>query len=467
METRLEKDSLGEKEIQDNLYYGIHTARSIENFQISGIKNNSEFIKAIALLKIACAKANIGLGLLDKKKGSAIISASLEILNGNLNSQFPLDIFHAGSGTSLNMNVNEVIANKALELMQKKKGTKLIHPNDHVNMGQSTNDIIPSAIRISSLKLLKNLEKELKNLIDSLIKKSNEFKYIIKSGRTHLQDAVPITLGQEFHAYASALSKHLKRLIHCKEFLLYLGIGGNAVGTGLNTRPNFRKLVISHLCQSTKENFKVTLDGIESTQFLTDVLSLSSSLKLIAVDLNKIANDLRLLSSGPKTGFNEIILPAVEPGSSIMPGKTNPSILESLNMVCHKVIGNDTTITISCASGQLELNTHMPIIAHSIFESLAILTSSIKNFNHKCIIGILANKEKCSYYFENSMSIATALNPYLGYDKVAEIVKEAIKRNKTIKEMLIEKKIMKKMEIEKIFNPKSITIPNLTKTVSD
>jgi len=349
-----------------------------------------------------------------------------------------------------------VIANIASKISDEK-----IHPNDHVNMGQSTNNVFPTAIRISSLALAIGLLMEVKSIEKTFLKKSNEFKTILKAGRTHLQDAVPMTLGQEFHAYATALGKDRTRIEDSLKYLRIVGIGGNAIGTGINTHPRFRFLIVENLNKELKLNLEVTKDGIETTQFLTDIANLSSSLKMLAIDLNKICNDLRLLSSGPKTGLKEINLPAVEPGSSIMPGKINPSILEAVNMVSMQAIGNDTTITMAASQGNLELNTFMPIISHNIIESLEILKSGIKTMNEKCIQGITANREICTYYVENSASLATALNPHLGYDLTASLVKEALKTNKTIKQLIIEKKILSKEKVEKILNPSNLTKPNL------
>ena len=418
-------------------------------------------ISSITLLKLACAKANGSLGVLEKKKVDAIVKACNEVLDGKLADQFPLDVFQAGSGTSTNMNVNEVIGNRASELLGGEKGDKKVHPNDDVNKGQSTNNVIPSAIRVASAIDVVGLVEVLSGLEKQFRKKGNAFSSILKSGRTHLQDAVPIRLGQEFNAYATAIGKHIPRLKAVQGDLTVLGVGGNAVGTGLNTSPKFRGLIINYLNKEVPVTFSVSSDGVESTQFLTDILALSSVLKLVAVDLNKIANDLRLMSSGPKTGFNEINLPAVEPGSSIMPGKINPSICEAVNMVCCKVVGNDSSITMACSGGNLELNTHMPLVGDCIIESLDILTSAVSTFSSKCVKGITANKEQCEWYVENSMALATALNPYLGYDKVAMLVKEAKKTGKTVKELVLEKELMPKHELYKILDAKKLTQPNL------
>ncbi len=362
------------------------------------------------------------------------------------------------------MNINEVIANLAVEILENKKenfGKKIIHPNDDVNKGQSTNDVMPSAMKISAYLLSENLICALENLENVLSNKGNEFKDILKSGRTHLQDAVPMTVGQEFQAYSRAIEKDIGRVNFAGKFLEELAIGGNAIGTGINTPPKFREIIIKHLNFYLKRNFVPAKNGIESVQFLTDIANFSSALKMLAIDLNKISNDLRLLNSGPYTGFSEIFLPAVEPGSSIMPGKINPSICEAINQVCFKVFGNDLTITTSCAAGQLELNTHMPIIAYSLIESIKILTNGINIFAEKAVKGIKANEERCKFYAEHSLSLITALNPILGYDKCAEIAKEAKRTNKSIKEIIIEKKYLSKEEVDKFLNAKFLTGQNL------
>jgi len=462
MSFRVEKDSMGSLKVPKDAYYGIHTQRTKNNFNISRLKWHPELIKSITRLKFACVKANNELNLIDSKKTRAIEKACIDIINNKLQDQFILDIFQTGSGTGTNMNVNEVIANRANELLHGKKGDRsLVHPNDDVNKGQSTNNVIPSSIRVASMHLLPNLLLQLSKLRYEFLKKGKQFSEILKSGRTHLQDAVPITLGQEFHAYGTAIGKNIERLKETKKFLKVLGVGGNAVGTGINTHPNFRKLIIKHIRTLTGVDFDFTKDGIESTQFLTDIAALSSILKLIAIDMNKIANDLRLLSSGPRTGFNEINLPIIEPGSSIMPGKINPSICEAVNMVCYQVMGNDTTIAMSCSDGILEINTKMPLIAHNIMESMEIMTNATKIFAEKCVKGITANKEQCKYYVEHSAALATALNPYLGYDKVALLVKESLKTGKTIKSLVLEKKLMEKKKLNMILDPKNLTQPNL------
>ena len=467
MKPRIEKDSLGELEVPAEAYYGVHSVRSIRNFQISGLRLSTAQIRALAQIKEACALANMDLGILQKKKGKAIAKACREIEAGDLDDAVCLDIFQAGSGTSSNMNINEVIANRAAEILGGKKGDRsLIHPNDDVNKGQSTNNVFPTSIRVAALHLSQDLLDSLKRLVASLEKKAREFKRVPKSGRTHLQDAVPITLGQAFQAHASALRKDLERLKDTEKFVRKLGVGGNAVGTGLNTYPEFRPLIMKHLSRILGRKVEVAEDGIETTQYLTDMAHLSAVTRLIAIDLDKICNDLRLLASGPKTGLNEVLLPAVEPGSSIMPGKVNPSICEAVNMVCMQVFGNDQAVSIAASAGQLELNTHMPVLGHNLLESLEILSNGARHLAEKCIDGIQANEDVCKGYFETSPSLATALNPYIGYDRAAAIVKESLATGrpiaevilKTVKEMgiLSERQVMKE-----ILDPIAMTSPNL------
>ena len=461
MKSRIEKDSLGKKKVPYDRYFGIHTQRSIETFQVSKKRINFELFLTITEIKIAAAKTNMELGLLNKKIGNAIIKACKEILNGKLNREFVVDIFQAGAGTSTHMNVNEVIANRAIEILKGKKGDyRLVHPNDHVNMGQSTNDVFPSAIRISTYFKLISLINNLNLLNKELLKKSNEFKAVLKSGRTHLQDAVPMTLGQEFHAYAYMVEKDIQRIKKTMDFLIKLNIGGNAIGTGINTNVKFKKKIIINLRMINKVNWKSSEDYISDTQSVTDFLDVSEMLKIIAIDLIKIANDFRLLSSGPITGLKEIKLPAIEPGSSIMPGKINPSIAEMMNMICFQVIGNNEAISYSAQAGQLELNVMMPLIAHDLLDSLDILNNGIKIFINKCIIGIKVNKEVCKYYFEHSMGLATLLNPYIGYDKASWVVKESLKTGKSISGVVLEKRLLTKDKLDEIFNIKKIAGTN-------
>ena len=464
MKMRTERDSMGSVEVPASAYYGGTSTRSIHNFPISGLTVPSEQIAALALLKLACAKANMELKFLSRKKGDAIVKSCREIIKGELSDQFPLDIFQAGSGTSSNMNMNEVIGNRAVEMLGGKRGErKLVHPNDHVNMGQSTNNVFPSSIRVAALPMVKSLVAQAKLLQKTLSKKARQFDKVIKSGRTHLQDAVPIRMGQVFGAFARSIEKDAQRVESKIAHLSELGVGGNAVGTGINTHPNFRRLIIKHLNKETKLKFSVTKNGIEATNSTTDLADLSSAVQTLAVDVARICNDLRLMSSGPNTGFNEIDLPAVEPGSSIMPGKINPTIAEAINMVCLKVFGNHQTVTLAAFSAQLELNITMPVTGYALLESLRILKNGIKVLDEKCVAGITINKKQCEWYAMQSPSIATFLNPVIGYDRASAVVKQSLREKKTIPEVVLAEKLMSAKELAKILDPKKLTSPNRRK----
>ena len=440
---RIEKDSLGEKQVPDDAWYGIHTCRSLENFGVAKEAVPMPIVRAIVRLKAACASANEQLGLLDAERCGAIRKACTVLLAGRHEDQFPIDIFQAGSGTSTQMNVNEVIANLAAVSLGGKAGDReRVHPNDHVNKGQSTNNVFPAAIRVAGVRRCGRLEAALGQLIDALQAKSEQFARIAKSGRTHLQDAVPITLGQEFGAWAHALEKGRRRVAVAGGNLLELGIGGNAVGTGINTKPAFRSRIVAALNEDTGMAFTVAENGIEITQFMTDMAQMSAALRLLALDLLKITNDLRLLASGPNTGLAEIRLPAVEPGSSIMPGKVNPSICEAANMACIQVVGYDAAVAMACGLGQLELNTHMPLIGSNLIKSLDILIRTCEMLDRKCIRGIAADERRCRKHFEASAGLATILNPVLGYDRVAELVKAGLKQGKSLRTLVVEQKLM-------------------------
>jgi len=459
---RIEKDFLGEKVIPKEAYYGIHSMRSRDNFQLSSRRFQPVVLRAIVLIKLACCRANRDLNRLASDQAGAIEQACLEILDGALNDQFPLDIFQSGSGTSSNMNVNEVIANRAAEILCGARGRRdVVHSNDHVNMGQSTNNVIPTAMRLAAWILLPELRAALDMLVGALEEKATRFAGVIKSGRTHLQDAVPVTLGQEFGAWAAALAKDRRRINEAGGYLLDLGIGGNAVGTGINTPPEFRGQVIEHLNALVKGAFRVAANGLEATQYLTDMAHLSAVMRLLASDLNKMANDLRLLASGPNTGLAEVQLPAVEPGSSIMPGKVNPSILEALNMLCFQVQGNDTVVAQASQAGQLELNTHMPVIAYNLIESVELLTRGMRMAALSAVSGIAAHEKACRRHFEKSAGLATALNPVLGYDKVSALVRRSLQEGKNLVQLVREEKIIEEDELEKILDPKTLTRPNL------
>jgi fumarate hydratase class II len=456
---RTEKDTLGEVNLPDGVYYGAQTKRAVDNFPISGLRLPRRFIKAQGTVKLAAARANGSLGLLSKKMLKAIERASMEVINGTHDDQFVVDVYQAGAGTSQNMNANEVIANRAIELLGGEKGDySLVHPNDHVNMAQSTNDTIPTSIYISSFEaLMDDLVPALKTLKGALMTKSREFDKIVKAGRTHLQDAVPIRLGQEFGGYAESVQNDMLRLQNASKSLLNLPIGGNALGTGINAHPRFKRCVINEIKKITGINFKGSKNLFEGIQNVYPALELSASLRGAAVTITKIANDIRLLGSGPRTGFAEIRLPAVQPGSSIMPGKVNPAMAEMLNMVCFQVMGNDTAVSYSVQASQLELNVMMPVIAHNLLFSIEILSNGINVFTRKCVYGIEADAQKCNYYADATLAMATALNPIVGYSSAAEVSKEAYKSGKSVKQVAVEKGILTNSESSQLLDPFKLT----------
>lgn len=460
MTKRIEKDFLGEVKIPGDAYYGITTERVLQDFKISGLNLNPKFLEAYIILKKACALANMKIGRLDIKLGKAIVQGSDEILSGKLRDQFKIDVFQMGAGTSFNMNCNEVLANRANEILGSKKGDyKPINPNDHVNMSQSTNDTFPTAMRIAILLKLKDLDPELKKLEKSFQEKAIQFDNIVKAGRTHLQDAVPIRLGQEFRAYSQTVSKSRRIIQTAGESCREIGIGGSATGTGLNTTIGYREEVLNQLNKMTTLNLKQAEDLREIMQSQSAVAEISASLRNLALELTRISNDLRLLSSGPTTGLAEIRLPAIVAGSSIMPGKINPSILEMLGMVGFQVVGNDLTISMAVQAGQLELNVMMPVMAFNILFSIEILTNAIRLTRTKCIDGIEADKAKCKHYADTTLGLATVLNPIIGYKTASEIVKHAIKEEKTILNVLREKQILPEEDITKLLNTSKMTKP--------
>jgi aspartate ammonia-lyase len=462
MQTRIEKDSLGERRIPAEAYYGIQTDRAIENFPISGIKPKSSYIDATVHIKKAAAKTNKALGLLDARRADAIVDACDEILKGKLKEWFVIDIYQAGAGTSHNMNANEVIANRAIELLGGQKGDySSIHPNDHVNMAQSTNDVCPTAIRIGALILTLPLLKSLEELKNTFQDKAGEFDPIIKSGRTHLQDAVPIRLGQEFGAYATCIRKHKELIERAADSNRELGIGGTAVGTGLNSHIEYRPMMVQELSLQLKTNFRMADNYFEAMQSLRPFVELSGAARNLAQDLIRIANDLRLLSSGPKNGIAEIELPELQPGSSIMPGKINPVMAEMLDMVCFQVIGCDTTILLAAQAGQLELNVMMPVVAYNLLHELEILGTAINLFNRRCVSGIKADVARCRAFAEASMSIVTVLNPHIGYAAAAEVAKEYLSSGKSISQLVIEKGLLTKEKIDEIFELRNMTEPGI------
>jgi len=456
---RIEKDSLGSLKVPEKVYYGIQTQRAVDNFQISGLRLPARFVKAQGVVKLAAVRANRSLGLLDRRVANAIEKAALEVIKGIHDSHFVVDAYQAGAGTSQNMNANEVIANRAIEILGGKRGDySLVHPNDHVNMAQSTNDTIPTAMYISAFGALKeNLIPALNGLRDALSKKAEEFDRIVKAGRTHMQDAVPMRLGQEFGGYAEAVGNDINRIQNASNALLYLPVGGNAVGTGINAHKRFRSVILKEIGKITGIEFKSPLNSFESIQNVMPALEVSASLRGVAVTLTKIANDIRLLSSGPRTGFAEIILPAVQPGSSIMPGKVNPVMAEMLNMVCYQVMGNDAAIAYAVQASQLELNVMKPLIAYNLLFSIEILSRGIDAFSKKCVKGIKADAKRCRELAESTLAMATALNPIIGYAAAAEVSKEAYRTGKTVKEVVIEKGILKKKEADRLLDPMRLT----------
>jgi aspartate ammonia-lyase len=462
MQTRLEKDSLGERAIPVDAYYGIQTHRAIENFPISGLRPKPAYLDATVLIKKAAARVNKALGLLDGRRADAIVEACNEILNGKLREWFVVDVYQAGAGTSHNMNANEVIANRAIELLGGNKGDySVVHPNDHVNMAQSTNDVCPTAIRIGALLLTKSLLASLQEAGRALAAKAKEFDGIVKSGRTHLQDAVPIRLGQEFGAYAVNLRKHLEAIQAASRSSQELGIGGTAVGTGINAHPRYRSLMVSELSLELKIDFRAADDYFEAMQSLRPFVELSGAVRCLAQDLIRIANDLRLLSSGPKTGFAEIALPAVQPGSSIMPGKVNPVMAEMLDMVCFQVIGCDTTILLAAQAGQLELNVMMPVVAFNLLHEIEILGNAVQAFAKFCLSGIRADVARCETLAASSMSIVTLLNPHIGYAAAAEVAKEYLASGRSVTQIVLEKGLLPRERLDEIFNLRNMTEPGI------
>ena len=467
-EFRTEKDSIGTKNVPEDVYYGVQSLRAAENFHITGLNMHPEIINSLAYIKKAAAITNCEAGLLDKKIAQAIVKACDEILGGKLHEDFIVDPIQGGAGTSLNMNANEVIANRANEILGGKKGDySIVNPNDHVNCGQSTNDVIPTAGKMTSLRLLKNLKKELMRLHTALEKKAEEFDGVIKMGRTQLQDAVPIRLGQEFKAYSVAVLRDIRRMDKAMDEMRTLNMGGTAVGTGLNADEAYLRRIVPNLSEISDMELVQAYDLIDSTQNLDPFVAVSGAVKACAVTLSKIANDLRLMSSGPRAGFGEINLPAKQNGSSIMPGKVNPVIPEVVNQVAFNVIGNDVTITMAAEAGQLELNAFEPIIFYCLFQSIDTLGYAVQTFVDNCVTGITANETRCRYFVENSVGIITAICPYVGYQKAAEIAKEAIKTGESVKKLIIEQGILTEEQMDEILDPVQMTEPGISgKTVN-
>ncbi len=468
MEFRVEKDSIGTKDVPENVYYGVQSLRAAENFHITGLNMHPEIINSLAYIKKAAAITNCEAGLLDKRRTQAIVQACDEILEGKFREDFIVDPIQGGAGTSLNMNANEVIANRAIEILGGKKGDySVVNPNDHVNCGQSTNDVIPTAGKMTSLRLLKKLKKQLLRLHSALEQKADEFDSVIKMGRTQLQDAVPIRLGQEFKAYSVAILRDLNRMDKAMDEMRTLNMGGTAVGTGLNADESYLRRIVPNLSEISGMDLVQAYDLIDATQNLDSFVAVSGAVKACAVTLSKIANDLRLMSSGPRAGFGEINLPAKQNGSSIMPGKVNPVIPEVVNQVAFNAIGNDMTITMAAEAGQLELNAFEPIIFYCLFQSIDTIAYAVNTFVDNCVIGITANETRCRYFVENSVGIITAICPYVGYQKAAEIAKEAIKTGESVRKLIIETGLLTKEQMDEIMDPVQMTEPGISgKTVN-
>jgi len=453
-----ERDPLGELQVPAAAYYGVQTARAVENFPISGLRAAADLVTATILIKKAAAEANAQLGRLDREVAAAIVRAADEILNGALRDQFVVDVYQAGAGTSHNMNANEVLANRAGELLGTARGTYTrVHPNDHVNMGQSTNDVFPTATRLALLLGAEPLVAAGRALAETLARKADEFAGILKTGRTHLQDAVPITLGQEFSGYAECVRRGAEDAASASQQLQELNIGATAVGTSLNAGDDYRRLVVENLARYTRLRLQPATNLFRVTQSMGDVLAYSSGMRRLAVEVGKVASDLRLLSMGPRAGLSEIMLPAVQPGSSIMPGKVNPSVPEMVNQVCFQVMGCDATIAIACEAGQLELNVMMPVIAWNALHASTILREALKVLRVRCVEGIAADESRARELLERSTAAATALSPYIGYAETAAIAKEAVKTGKTIRELVLARGLLDAAQLDAILSVDAMT----------
>jgi fumarate hydratase, class II len=456
--TRTERDPLGELPVPVDALYGVQTERARRNFQISGLRPLAVFVRATVWIKKAAAQTHLETGRLDAQRADAVIRAADEVLAGEHLDQFVVDVYQAGAGTSHNMNTNEVLANRANELLGHARGTYTpVHPNDHVNMAQSTNDVIPTAIRLACLAQLQPLVAAANGLSRAFREKGEEYDGVLKAGRTHLQDAMPIRLGQELRAYGETLERGVRRVAQAAEYLRDLGIGGSAVGTGVNVEPSYPALMIRYLGQMTGFEIRQGRDRIQLMQSMGDVAGYSAQLKVLALDLSKIASDLRLMASGPRTGLDEIRLPAVQPGSSIMPGKINPSIPEMVNQVCFQVIGCDACVAAAAEHGQLELNVMMPVIAYNVLLSGMILTNAMKEFTERCVRGLEANPEQCAYWVERSAALATALAPRIGYAKAAELSKQSVKENVLIRDLVRREQVLLPDEIDDVLDLRKMT----------
>ena len=457
-DTRVERDPLGEKAVPASALYGIQTLRAAENFPISGLRPLPAFVDAVVWIKRSAALTHKETGRLEPRLADAIVRAADEVLTGQHRDQFIVDVYQAGAGTSHNMNVNEVLANRANEILGGKRGAySPVHPNDHVNMAQSTNDVIPTAMRLATLATLPDTLLALEQLAHSLLAKGVAFDDIIKSGRTHLQDATPIRLGQEFTAYSHTVQRHRDKLAQAADWLREMNIGGTAVGTGINAEPEYPRLMVGHLQQVSGLQLREGRDRIQLMQSMGDIATFSGALRAYVLDLNKIANDIRLLASGPRTGLAEIVLPAVQPGSSIMPGKVNPSIAEMVNQVCYQALGLDLTVAMAAEAGQLELNVMMPVITHNIVFALTIVGNASRVLAERCVDGIEADAAQCAYWLERSPALVTALAPKIGYAEAAKLAKEAVATGLTVKQLLEKKKLLPKEELEEVLDLRAMT----------
>ena len=458
--TRIERDTMGELAVPADAYYGVQTARAIENFPISSMRMPRSVIRAMGLIKRAAAAVNYALGLLVQQPADAIKQAATEVVEGKLDAEFPVDVFQTGSGTSTNMNTNEVISNRATELLGGARGSKLVHPNDHVNLGQSSNDVIPTAIHIAASEMIQHqLLPALTRLQRALAQKAMDFDAIVKIGRTHLQDATPVRLGQEFGGYARQIELGIARMKRAQETLSEVALGGTAVGTGLNCHPEFSSKVMAIISQETGCSFREATNHFEAQSTQDSLVEASGELRTLAVSLMKIANDVRWLGSGPRCGLGEIQLPETQPGSSIMPGKVNPVIAESVTMVCAQVIGNDVTVTVGGQAGNFELIVMLPIMAYNLLQSIELLATASNNFAAKCIEGITANKERCQSLIEQSLAMCTALAPEIGYEAAAKLAKEAYRSGKTVREVAKEQKVLPEKRLDELLDPWRMTEP--------
>ena len=463
MATRVERDPLGELHVPAEAYYGVQTQRAVENFPISGLKAPAALVTATVLIKQACARANGSLERLDRSVADAIIAAADEIVAGQLRDQFVVDVYQAGAGTSHNMNTNEVLANRAGEMLGEPRGTyKRVHPNDHVNMGQSTNDVFPTATRVSILLVLPLALASGTRLADALDRKASTFANVLKTGRTHLQDAVPITLGQEFGGYAANVRHALRELERAAESLHELNLGATALGTGLNAGDDFTREAVKQLAGATGLSLQPARNRFRVTQSMGDVLAVSGAVRRLAVESGKLASDLRLLAMGPRAGLGEVRLPAVQPGSSIMPGKVNPSIPEMVNQVCFQVVGCDATIAAACEAGQLELNVMMPVIAWNALHAVLILTQALSIFTSRTIVGLEADPARCRELLDRSTAVATALSPYLGYAVTADVAKASVASGRSVRDIVLERGLMDAARLDEILSPEAMTTPGIT-----